>query len=47
MTGLGSLHRLSDGATAVSLLEALVTITPLTVVGLLICAGQARFGWER
>lgn len=30
-----------------SLLAALVTITPLTVVGLLICAGQARFGWGR
>lgn len=29
------------------LLAALTIVTPLTVVGLLICAGQARFGWGR
>ncbi len=30
-----------------SLLAALITVAPLTVVGLIICAGQARYGWGR
>lgn len=29
------------------LLEALTIVVPLTVVGLIICAGQARYGWGR